>query len=86
MNTGLGIVLIAAGSLLGLLVVFAMWDRWSAAVSQGLLVGCGVLAGAGALLVQGGASTAEWAATLVALGVLTPLHARVVFGRPEAAR
>jgi hypothetical protein len=81
-KVGLGVGLIAAGSLLGLLVVFAAWGRVAAAASLAALVGCGALVGAGALLVQDAASGVEWALTLVALSVLTPVHARLVFGPP----
>ena len=85
MNVGLGVGLITAGTLLGLLVVFGAWDRLPSRVSLPLLAACGVAVGSGALLVQDEVSGAEWALTLVALGVLTPLHARLVFGPPRPA-
>lgn len=86
MNIGLGVALVVVGGMLGSLVVFAAWGRPSRFVSLAALAGCGMLAGAGALLVQDRASPAEWAVTLVVLGALTPLHAMVVFGRPGTAR
>lgn len=79
---GAGVALIVAGSLVGLLVVFGGWRRLPAPPALALLAGCGVLVGSGALLVQDGASALEWAITLTTLGVLTPVHARLVFGRP----
>jgi hypothetical protein len=63
--------------------VFAFWRRVPFALSLVVLGVCAAAVGAGALLVQDEANAAEWALTLVALGVLTPLHARLVFGRPE---
>jgi hypothetical protein len=68
--------------LLALLVVFGGWRRLRPAAAFGLLAACGCLLGAGALLVQAPASGVEWTLTLVALGILTPLHARLMFGRP----
>jgi hypothetical protein len=85
-NAGLGAGLIVSGSMLGLLVVFGAWRRLPAALAFGTLVGCGAMVGAGALLVQEDASGADWAVTLVALGVLTPVHARLVFGLPGTRR
>jgi hypothetical protein len=35
--------------------------------------------------VQDRVSTAEWTLTTVVLGTLTPLHARLVLGRPRPA-
>jgi hypothetical protein len=77
---GVGIALLVSGTLLGLLVVFGAWRRLSGPVAAALLAVCGVMLGAGALLVQDAATGIEWAITLLALGSLTPLHARLVFG------
>ena len=79
---GAGIALVVSGSLLGVLIVFGAWRRLPPVVAFALLAGCGALMGTGALLVQEGASWFEWALTLGVLGVLTPVHARLVFGRP----
>jgi hypothetical protein len=79
---GAGVALIVAGSLVGLIVVFVLWRRLAPAVALALLAGCGVAVGAGGLLVQDVVTAAEWTLTLVALGVLAPLHARLVFGLP----
>jgi hypothetical protein len=86
MNVGIGVTLVVAGSALGLAVVFGAWRRVPFLAALGLLGAAGAVVGAGALLVQDEASAAEWALTLVALAVLTPLHARLVFGRPGVAR
>jgi hypothetical protein len=64
------------------LVASVGWRRLPPALAFAILAGCGALAGAGALLVQDRASGAEWALTLLVLGVLTPIHARLVFGKP----
>jgi hypothetical protein len=82
MNAGAGIALIVAGSLLGLFTLFGVWRRLPAPVSLVLLAASGAVIGAGALLVQEGAGPGDWALTLVVLGSLTPLHGRLVFGRP----
>lgn len=86
MSLGLGIGLIALGSLLGLLIVFGAWRSLPDGVAFATLAGCGALVGAGALLVQEHASGVEWAITLLVLGVLTPVHARLVFGPPGSSR
>lgn len=86
MNVGLGVGLICGASTLGLLVAFGPLRRLRSAVSTVVFGLAGVAVGAGALLVQDEASAAEWTITLVALGVLTPIHGRLVFGRPEPAR
>lgn len=82
MNDGAGIALIVAGSLLGLLTLFGLWRRLPGPASLVLLAAAGVALGAGALLVQEGAGPGDWALTLLVLGGLTPLHGRLVFGRP----
>jgi hypothetical protein len=79
-----GIALIASGSLVAVLVVFGLWRRLSTAAAMTILAVCGVVVGAGALLVQERASAFEWALTLVGLGVFAPVHARMVFGPPGA--
>lgn len=86
MNVGLGVALILAGSALSLATVFGAWRRLAFPVALAVLAACGALVGAGALLVQHDVTTAEWSLTLVTIGVLTPLHARLVFGRPGASR
>lgn len=83
MNVGPGVGLICGGGTLGLLVAFGPLRRLRSRVSAVVLGAAGVAVGAGALLVQDEASAAEWTITLVALGVLTPVHGRLVFGRSE---
>jgi hypothetical protein len=80
---GAGVAVIAAGVLLALFALLVMWKEPTRVAALALLAGAGGVVGAGALLVQGDASGAEWAITLVVLGSLTPAHARLVFGRPR---
>ncbi len=82
MNDGAGVTLIAVGSVLGLLTSFVTWRRLPGLVGVALLAVSGAAIGAGALLVQDRAGPGDWALTLFVLGVLTPLHGRLVFGRP----
>lgn len=82
MNTGVGVVLIVAGSVLGLSTLFGLWRRLAAPVALVVLAAAGVAIGAGALLVQEGAGPGDWALTLLVLGGLAPLHGRLVFGPP----
>jgi hypothetical protein len=82
---GLGVGCIAGGSALALVVAIGLWGRWPPLLSLGALAALGAVVGAGALLVQDRVSTAEWTLTTVVLGTLTPLHARLVLGRPRPA-
>lgn len=82
---GWGIALVVGGALLALLVAFGLWRLAHPLVALAASVVCGLLVGAGALLMQDDVTGAEWAVTLVALGSLAPLHARLVFGRPGAS-
>jgi hypothetical protein len=83
---GVGVGLIVGASLLAGLVLVALWRRMPAAVAMLALAGIGAVMGAGALLVQDRASGAEWAIATIVIGVLTPIHARLVLGRPGAGR
>jgi hypothetical protein len=83
---GVGVGLIVGASLLAGLVLVALWRRMPAAVAMLALAGLGAVMGAGALLVQDRASGAEWAIATIVIGVLTPIHARLVLGRPGAGR
>jgi hypothetical protein len=82
MNDGAGVTLIVAGSVLGLLTLFVLWRRLPEPAAFLLLAASGAAIGAGALLVQERAGRGDWALTLLVLGALTPLHGRLVFGRP----
>lgn len=86
MNVGLGVGLICGGGGLGLLVAFGPPRRLRSAVTAVLLGIAGVAVGAGALLVQDEVSAAEWTITLIVLGVLTPVHGWLVFGRSQPTR
>lgn len=86
MAPGAGIALIAGGVLASLLVLFAAWRRLQAPLAFGLLVLCGVAIGAGGLLVQQEVGAASWVITLGLLGMLSPLHGRLVFGPPGSRR
>jgi hypothetical protein len=82
---GLGIALLVAGALLTMLVYLVLWGRVRPAVAFASIIACGLVLGAGALLVQDGVSGIEWAVTLVVLSALGPLHGRLVFGHPGRA-
>lgn len=85
MSTGAGVVTIACASALGLLTVFVLWRRVPAAATYALMASCGVGVAVGGLLVQDDVGTASWVVAVVALGVVTPVHARLVFGPPGRA-
>jgi hypothetical protein len=85
-RTGAGIGLIVGASLLGALLVVALWRRLPSTIAMLALTGIGAAVAAGALLVQDRVSGAEWTIATVVIGVLTPIHARLVFGRPGAGR
>jgi hypothetical protein len=84
-STGAGVVTIAGASALGLLTVFVVWRRVPAAAAYALMASCGVGVAVGGLLVQDDVGTASWVVAVVALGVVTPVHARLVFGPPGRA-
>lgn len=86
MAVGPGIALIVVGSLTGALVQLAMWRRLATAPALALLGLSGAAVGAGALLVQDRAGPGSWVVTLVVLGGLVPIHARLVRGRPGTSR
>lgn len=85
MSTGAGVATIAGASVLGLLTVFVLWRRMPAAAAYALMASCGVGVAAGGLLVQDDVGTASWVVAVVALGVVSPVHARLVFGPPGRA-
>jgi hypothetical protein len=82
MNAGVGLALIVAGSLLALLIAIGLWRRLPGPAALALLAAAGVIVGTGALLVQDDPGPGDWALTLLVLGLLTPLHGRLVFGLP----
>ena len=81
-HTDWGVGLILGGAAVGLLAAFVLWRRLHPAVPVAVAAAAGVLIGTGGLLVQRRAGTADWAVTLALMAVLTPVHCRVVFGRP----
>ena len=85
MSTGAGVATIFGASALGLLTVFALWRRLPAAAAFAVIAACGVGVAVGGLLVQDDVWTASWVVAVVVLGVLAPVHARLVFGPPGRA-
>lgn len=85
MSNGAGVATIAVASALGLLTVFVLWRRVPAGAAFALIASCGVGVAVGGLLVQDDVGTASWVVAVVALGVLAPVHARLVFGPPGPA-
>jgi hypothetical protein len=79
---GTGVAMIAVATVCGLVIVLFLWRRLSPPSALALIAVCGMGLGAGGLLVQDDVGLASWAVTLVVLGVLTPVHARLVFGPP----
>jgi 4-hydroxybenzoate polyprenyltransferase len=83
--TGAGVATIVGASALGLVTVFVLWRRMPAAAAYVLMASCGVGVAVGGLLVQDDVGTASWVVAVVALGVVAPVHARLVFGPPGRA-
>jgi hypothetical protein len=46
------------------------------------MASCGIGVATGGLLVQGDVGAASWVVAVLVLAVLTPVHARLVFGPP----
>jgi hypothetical protein len=81
-STGAGIATIAGASVLGMLTVFVLWRRLPPVAALAVIAACGVGLAVGGLLVQDDVGKASWVVAIVALGVLAPVHARLVFGPP----
>jgi len=81
-STGVGVATIAVAAACGLVIVFFLWRRLPWVTAFALMAVCGMAIGAGGLLVQEDVGPASWAVALVVLGLLTPVHARLVFGQP----
>lgn len=73
---------IVAASAAGLVLVFSLWHRVPAAAAYALAAVCGIAIAAGGLLVQDDVGAPSWVVAMVTLGVLAPVHARLVFGSP----
>lgn len=82
MSRGVGVATIAVASACGLVIVFFLWRRLPPVTALVLMAACGMAIAAGGLLVQEDVGPASWAVALVVLGMLTPVHARLVFGEP----
>lgn len=85
MRSVLGIVSIVVAGAVGLVTVFVLWRRWPAPAVLAVSASCGVAIAAGGILVQEDAGVASWVVALTALGVLAPVHARLLFGPPGPA-
>lgn len=82
MRTDIAVVVVIVATALGLVLVFGLWHRLperAALAAAGVL---GTALGAGVLLLQDDPGPWDWVAALSILAVGTPLHCRMVFGRP----
>ena len=87
MHQGIGILLIVAASAVGGFLVFGPpWRSMAAGPAIASVAACGVAIAAGGLLLQEDVGAASWVLALVALGIVAPVHTRLVFGPPGAAR
>jgi hypothetical protein len=84
-STGAGVATIVGSSALGLLTVFVLWHRVSAALAYALTAVWGIGVAVGGLLVQDDVGVASWVLAVAVLGAVGPVHARLVFGRPGRA-
>lgn len=82
MDEGVGVALIVVGACLLTVTGLVLWPRVPVPAGLGLAAAAGLAIGAGALLVQEGASPADWVVTLAVTGSVAPLHGRLLFGRP----
>lgn len=86
-HPGVGILLIVGASGVGAFLVFGpAWRSMPAGPAIASVAACGAAIAAGGLLLQEDVGPASWVVALVALGILAPVHARLVFGPPGAAR
>lgn len=83
---GAGIALIVAASAVGAFIVFALWRRIPPVLAFASMTACGMAIGTGALLVQEDVGAASWVVTLIVLGIIAPVHMRLVFGPPGPGR
>jgi len=88
MHRGWGIALLGLGSA-GLGLMLPLRKRLAPEAAYSVLAATGILLAAGGLLVQDRGTDAEnWAAAVIVMAVLTPLHFRVLLGslrrRPDA--
>lgn len=82
----MGVSLIAAGAVLALACAVLLHGRLAPALVYALAAIGGATAGAGALLVQSrDLGAGDWVVTLGTLGLLVPVHIRIVFGPARRA-
>jgi drug/metabolite transporter (DMT)-like permease len=81
-RTEIALVLVGATTVLGLVLVFGLWHRLPERVALATAGAIGMALGAGVLLLQEDPGPWDWVAALGILAVGTPLHCRMVFGRP----
>lgn len=86
MAVGLGVAMIAVSGAMLALVMFGLWKWLPAGLAFALVVGCSLGVAAGGLLVQDEVDRASWVIALSVLGVLGPLHARLILGPPGQTR
>jgi len=84
-STGSGVATIVIASALGLLTVFVLWHRVPPAVAYALTTVWGIGVAVGGLLLQDDVGPASWVVAVAVLGVIGPVHARLVFGPPGRA-
>lgn len=84
MHRAAGIGLVCGGALLGLATSLVLWRRLAPVLAVALAAVSGAVVAGGALLVQDHAGAGDWAIAVGVLAALTPIHGRVVFGRPGA--
>jgi len=84
-STGAGVATIVIASALGLLTVFVLWHRVPPAVAYALTTVWGIGVAVGGLLLQDDVGPASWVVAVAVLGVIGPVHARLVFGPPGRA-
>ena len=84
MRTGIGIGVVVSAGALGL-VALARWRRLPGRMALILASVLGAAVGAGALLLQDDPEMADWVVTLGVLAAFTPLHVRMLVGRPGQA-
>jgi hypothetical protein len=85
MDDPLGVSLAIAGAVAALVVALFLRTALSSGLVAVLLAISGIILGAGSLLVQERADTADWFVTLSLLALLVPAHVRIVLG-PFGAR
>lgn len=86
MAVGLGVALIVAAGAAMAVVMFVLWGRLPASLGFAVVIACSLAIATGALLVQDDVDRASWVIALSLLGVLGPLHARLLLGPAGTAR